>query len=87
MHVSFNINCLFAYTFFYIVICLIGCTSLQLSRAPWKHVAKAIKKWDNKEIRSYFIKDLEVLFQKHTYGSEKFYLKLADLVIDNSSIS
>jgi hypothetical protein len=59
---------------------------LQHSKTPWNHVIKAIEKWDNKEIRSHFIKDLETLLQKHKYGSEKLCLKLADLVVDNASM-
>jgi hypothetical protein len=59
---------------------------VQHSKTPWKNVTKAIEKWDNEEIRSYFIKDLEVLLQKYKDGSEEFCLKLADLVVDNSSM-
>jgi hypothetical protein len=56
------------------------------SKTPWKHIPRAIEKLDNEEIRSYFIKDLETLYQKHKYGSEEFYLKLVDLVVGNASI-
>jgi predicted membrane protein len=73
--------CLFAYILFYIVVCLIGCSSLKDSKTPWKHVARAIEKLDNEEIRSHFIKELEALYQKHKFGSEEFCLELADLVV------
>jgi hypothetical protein len=80
--------CLFAYILFSIVVCLIGCSSSQDSKTPWKHVTRAIKKLDNEEIRSHFLKELESLYQKHKYGSKskEFCLKLADLVVDNASI-
>ena len=45
------------------------------------NVAKTIDKFNNEEIRFYFIKDLEALFQMHKYGSDKFCLKLTDLVM------
>ncbi|KAN0105498.1 hypothetical protein V8E52_010978 [Russula decolorans] len=61
-------------------VCLIGCSSLKDSKTPWKHVARAIEKLDNEEIRSHFIKELEALYQKHKFGSEEFCLELADLV-------
>jgi hypothetical protein len=38
---------------------------------------------DDERVRSHFIKDFEALYQKH-YGSEEFYLKLADLVVANA---
>jgi len=74
------------YVKFVAFVCLIGCSSLQHSKTPWKHVTKAIKKLDNEEIRSHFIKDLEALYQKHKYGSEEFCLELADLLIGNANI-
>ena len=72
--------CLFAYIFLNIVVCLIGCTSLQHSKTPWRHVTQGIEKLNNEEIRSYFIKDLEALYQEHK-GSDELYLKLADLIV------
>jgi len=77
--------CLFAYTFFNIVVCLIGCSSLQHSRTPWKHVTQEIEKLDNEEIRSHFIKDFEALYQKHK-GFKEVYLKLADLVVSTATM-
>ena len=76
--------CLFAHTFFYIVACLIGCSSLQHTKTPWSYVTKTIEKLEDEGVRSHFIKDLEVLYQRH-YGSEDFCLKLADLVVANAS--
>jgi hypothetical protein len=46
----------------------------------------AIEKLDNEVIRSYFIKDLEDLYQKHKSNSKEFYCKLADLVVDTASM-
>ncbi len=77
--------CLVAYIFFYIVVCLIGCSSLQHSKFPWEHVTQKIEKLNNKEMRSHFIKDFEALYQKHK-GSKEFYLKLADLVVGTTII-
>ena len=54
--------------------------------APWKYVTKAIEKLDNEKIRFSFFKNLEDLFQKHTDNSEEFYLKLADLIVDNATV-
>lgn len=76
--------CLFAYIFFYIVVCLIGCISLLYSKTPWEHVIKAIEKLNNEEIRSHFITDLEDLYKKHKYGSEQFCFELADLVVNSA---
>ena len=76
---------LFAYTFLNIVVCLIGCSSLQHSRSPWKHVTQEIEKLDNEEIRSHFIKDFEALYQKHK-GSKELYLKLADLIVHTATM-
>ncbi|KAF8501423.1 hypothetical protein F5888DRAFT_1941069 [Russula emetica] len=67
-------------------VCLIGCFSLQYSKTPWKHVTEAIKRLDNEGIRSHFLKDLEVLLQKHKYGSEEFCLKLADLIVGKANM-
>jgi len=69
------------YIKFVAFVCLIGCSSLLHSKMPWKHITTTIEKFNNEEIRSYFIKDLEALYQKHKYGSEMFYLKLTDLII------
>jgi len=74
------------YTKFVAFVCLIGCSSLQHSKTPWKHVNKAIEKLDNEEIRFCFIKDLEALYQKHKYGSVEFCFKLADLIVGNASM-
>ena len=79
------IICLFAYTFLNIVVCLIGCSSLQHSKTPWRHVTQEIEKLDNEEMRSHFIKEFEALYQKHK-GSERIYLKLADLVVDTATM-
>ena len=49
-------------------------------------MTKAVKKLNDEEIRLAFFEKLEGLFQKHTNGSEKFYLKLADLIKDNATI-
>ena len=49
------------------------------------HTTEIIEKLNNNEIRSYFIKDLEALYQNYKYGSEEFYLKLVDLVIKNAN--
>ena len=74
-------------TLFLIVVCFVGCLSSKHSKAPWEYVTKAIEKLnDEEEIRSYFFKNLEDLFQKHTDGSKEFYLKLADLIVDNATI-
>jgi hypothetical protein len=72
--------------FLYIVVCLIGCSSLQHSKTPWTHIPKAIEKLNNEEVRSSFTKDLETLYQKHKYGSEEFHLKLVDLMVGNANI-
>ena len=86
MHVSFNINLpTYSHFLFFIVVCLIGCSSLQYSKTPWKHVTKAIEKLDSEEIRVCFIKDLEAIYQKHKYGSEEFCSKLADLIVGNAT--
>jgi len=77
--------CLSAYTFLNIVACLIGCSSLQHSKTPWRHVTQKIEKLDNEEIRSHFIKDLEALYQKHK-GSKELYLKLADLIVHTATM-
>ncbi|KAF8497181.1 hypothetical protein F5888DRAFT_1701041 [Russula emetica] len=74
------------YVKFIAFVCLIGCFSLQYSKTPWKHVTEAIKKLDNEEIRSHVLKDLEVLLQEHKHGSEKFCLKLADLIVGKASM-
>ena len=78
---SFNTNLSVCLYFLYIVVCLIGCLSLQQTKAPWNYITKAIKKLDNKEIRSHFIKDLDALYYNYKYGSEEFSFKLTDLVI------
>jgi len=70
------------YVKFVAFVCLIGCSSLQHSKKPWNHITIAIEKLNNEEIRSHFIKDLEALYQTHKYGSEMFYLKLADLIVN-----
>ena len=49
-------------------------------------MTKAIEKLDNEKIRFCFLKNLEDLFQKHTDNSEEFYLKLADLIINNATV-
>ena len=49
-------------------------------------MTQAVEKLNDEEIRSDFLEKLEDLFQKHTNGSEKFYLKLADLIVDNATI-
>lgn len=67
-------------------VCLIGCSSLQHSKTPWKYITKIIEKLDDKGIRSHFIKDMEALCQNHKYDSNEFYCKLTDLVIDNASM-
>jgi spore germination protein YaaH len=58
---------------------------LQHSKTPWKHVTEAIKKLDNKGIKSY-IKDLEALQQEYKYSSEEFCLKVADLVVNTTNV-
>ena len=83
---SSNTNLSICLYFLYIVVCLIGCLSLQQTKAPWNYVTKAIEMLDNEEIRSHFIKDLEALYHKYKYGSEEFYLKLTDLVISNVNV-
>jgi len=75
------------YVKFITFVCLIGCSSLQHSKAPWEHVAKAIEMLNNEEMRSLFIDKLKALYQKHKYGSQEFCLKLADLVVDHASMS
>jgi len=85
LHVSFSANLFICLHFLNIVVCLIGCSSLQHSKFPWRHVTQEIEKLDNKEIRSHFIKDFEALYQKHK-GSEGVYLKLADLVMDTATM-
>jgi len=79
--VSFNTNLSVCLYFLYIVVCLIGCLSLQQTKAPWNYITKAIEKLDNEEIRSHFIKDLDALYYNYKYGSEEFSFKLTDLVI------
>jgi len=69
--------------FFNIVVCLIGCFSLQHSKIPWRHVTQEIVKLNNEKMRSHFIKDFEALYQKHK-DSEGVYLKLADLVVSTA---
>ena len=49
-------------------------------------MTKAIEKLDNEKIRLYFLKNLEDLFQKHIDNSEEYYLKLADLIVDNATV-
>ena len=85
LHVSFIISLPTYSHFFYIVVCLIGCSSLQHSMTPWKYVNKAIEIFNNEERRFCFIKDLEALYQKHKYGSEEFCSKVADLIVGNAS--
>lgn len=72
--------------FLILVVCLIGCFSLQHSKTPWKHVTKAIEKLNNEGKRSLIIKDLDALYQKHSYGSDEFYLKLADLIVHKAEM-
>ncbi|KAF8499045.1 hypothetical protein F5888DRAFT_1687193, partial [Russula emetica] len=74
------------YVKFIAFVCLIGCFSLQYSKTPWKQVTKAIKKLDNEGIRFHFLKDLEVLLQKHKHGSEEFCLKLTDLIVGKANM-
>jgi len=69
------------YIKFVAFVCLIGCSSSLHSKMPWKHITIAIEKFNNEEIRSYFIKDLNSLYKKHKCGSEMFYLKLTDLIM------
>ena len=75
---------IFSYTFFYIVVCLIGCFFLQYSKLPWNYTIKAIEKLNNKDKRTYFINDLDALYQKHKYDSEKLYFEPTDLVIGHA---
>ena len=49
-------------------------------------MTKAIEKLDNEKIWFCFLKNLKDLFQKHTDNFEEFYLKLADLIVDNATI-
>ena len=71
---------------FYIVVCLIGYSSLQYSKTPWNYVTKAIENLDDEKIRFQFIKEVEALYQKYKLSSEEFYVKLADLVGKTNTI-
>ena len=84
LHVSFNTNiyiCIFLHFLLYIVVCLIGCISIQHSKKPWDYITKAIEKLDDEDKRCHFINDLDVFYQKHKYDSKKLYFKLTDLVV------
>jgi hypothetical protein len=61
---------------------------LQNSKAPWEHVTEVLKRLENKEIRSNFIKELEALHHKHKHASgfKELCLRLADLVVDNANM-
>ena len=49
-------------------------------------MTKAIEKLNSEKKWFCFLKNLEDLFQKCTDNSEEFYLKLADLVVDNATV-
>ena len=89
LHVSFTtINLSICLTFFYIVVCLIGCSccNLQHSKTPWENVDKVIEKLQGKQIRSDFLEKLEALHYKNKHGSFKeLCLKLADLVVESAN--
>ena len=89
LHVSLLLLiCLFAYTFFYIVVCLIGCfcCNLQHSKTPWENVDKVIEKLQDQQIRSDFLEKLDTLHYKNKHGSfNELCLKLADLVVDSAN--